>query len=117
MLSTWQYGISTNQSVLRTYIDYIKTEGGPLGYTPQEDYLEYMRKNRPHDYIGHPLTDEEESLFYDLMENAEPETIQDRICMSIITDEVGAYFSGQKDLDEVVEIIQQRIQLFLTENK
>ena len=117
LLSTWQYGISTNQSVLRTYIDYIKTEGGPLGYTPQEDYLEYMRKNRPHAYIGHPLTDEEESLFYDLMENAEPETIQDRICMSIITEEVGAYFSGQKDLDEVVEIIQQRIQLFLTENQ
>ena len=84
---------------------------------PQEDYLEYMRKNRPHDYIGHPLTDEEESLFYDLLEHAEPETVLDKICMSIITEEAGAYFSEQKDLDEVVGIIQERIQLFLTENQ
>ncbi|MCR4598494.1 MAG: hypothetical protein K5678_05610 [Acetatifactor sp.] len=117
MLGTWQYGISANQDMLRTYIDYIKTEGGPFGCTPQEDYLEYMRKNRPHDYIGHPLTDEEESLFYDLLEHAEPETVLDKICMSIITEEAGAYFSEQKDLDEVVGIIQERIQLFLTENQ
>jgi hypothetical protein len=37
--------------------------------------------------------------------------------MSIITEEAGAYFSEQKDLDEVVGIIQERIQLFLTENQ
>ncbi len=117
MLGTWQYGIPSNRNVLRTYIDYIKTEGGPFGYTPPEDYLKYMREKHPHDYVKHPFTDEEESLFYDLLEHAEPVTSLDKICMSIITEEAGAYFSGQKDLDEVVEIIQKRIQLFLTENR
>ena len=76
-----------------------------------------MREKHPHDYVNHPFTDEEESLFYDLLEHAEPVTSLDKICMSIITEEAGAYFSGQKNLDEVVEITQKRIQLFLTENR
>ena len=35
----------------------------------------------------------------------------------IITDQAGAYFSGDKSLDETVKLIQDRVNLYINENR
>ena len=35
---------------------------------------------------------------------------------NIISEEAGAYYSGEKTLDEVTRIIQSRVSLYLSEN-
>ena len=36
--------------------------------------------------------------------------------VNIIVEEAGAYFSGDKELDQVVKIIENRVQLYLDEH-
>ena len=40
---------------------------------------------------------------------------QDNQILSMIMEDVAPYFEGQKSLDEVVNIIQSRVQLYLSE--
>ena len=35
----------------------------------------------------------------------------------IIYEEMGTYFDGEKGLDEVLDILQRRIQLYMSENQ
>jgi len=37
--------------------------------------------------------------------------------LNIIDEEAQSYFTGQKDLKNVAELIQNRVQLYLSENK
>ena len=39
----------------------------------------------------------------------------DNVIFNIIREEAGSYFAGQKTVDEVVEIIQNRVQLYVNE--
>lgn len=41
----------------------------------------------------------------------------DETVLSIISEESGAYFSGQKSVDEVVSIIQSRVNIYMNENR
>jgi hypothetical protein len=34
---------------------------------------------------------------------------------SIVVEEMGAYFSGQKSLDDVIEVMEDRVQTFINE--
>lgn len=52
-----------------------------------------------------------------LLSKRKPVTLKNKIYMSIIEEETGAYFADQKTLDEVIEIIQNRIILYISENK
>ncbi len=44
-------------------------------------------------------------------------SVKDDEIVNIINEEAGAYYSGQKRIDEVVSVIQNRIQLYVNENK
>ena len=42
--------------------------------------------------------------------------IQDNVVANIISEEAGAYYAGEKSLEEVTRIIQSRVSLYLSEN-
>lgn len=44
-------------------------------------------------------------------------SVDDDEIIGIINEEAGAYYSGQKGIDDVVSVIQNRIQLYVNENK
>lgn len=44
-------------------------------------------------------------------------SVEDDEIMKIISEEAGAYYSGQKGMDDVVSVIQNRVQLYVNENK
>ena len=65
--------------------------GKPDGSSYVEEYIDYM----DHCILAPP---------------------EDRAIADIVFEEVSAYFSGDKDMDTVINIIQSRVQLYLDEN-
>ncbi|MBD5141480.1 MAG: extracellular solute-binding protein [Ruminococcus sp.] len=61
-------------------------------------------------------TDEDNRRIYDLINGAVAENINFDVT-GIIKEEAGAYFAGQKSAEDVAEIIQNRVQNYLDENR
>ena len=61
-------------------------------------------------------TDEEVEGFLAILEKADELQYQDTAIMAIIEEEVKPYFEGQKSVDEVADIIQSRVDIYLKEN-
>lgn len=68
-------------------------------------------------YEFHPVTEEEAAFADSLIEQSLPYqyTVSQEI-LSIITEEAAPFFQGTKTVDEVSQIIQSRIDIFLKEN-
>lgn len=114
--SRYYYGMPANKKVFREYLAYLMKDGGGLGEIPTEEVREYYEKNSPDQYHYQPMTRQEADTVEYMVEHARPQTASEKLYMAIITEEVAPYFAGQKSLDEVIEIMQNRIELFLAEN-
>lgn len=69
------------------------------------------------EYTYHTPTDEEIELVRELISVATPASnVSNDEILNIITEEADAYFKGQKSLDDVVNIIQSRVQIYISEN-
>lgn len=69
------------------------------------------------EYTYHIPTDEEIALVKELISVARPASdVSNDEILNIITEEADAYFKGQKTLDDVVNIIQSRAQIYISEN-
>lgn len=65
-----------------------------------------------------PATDEEVQKWLDFICSVDQKgTYQFEQAMEIISEEVAAYFSGQKSVDDVAGIIQSRMDIFISENR
>lgn len=68
-------------------------------------------------FNSHPVTMEEINIIMELVPNATPFfSAEDNTVIKIIQEEAGAYYSGQKGIDDVVSIIQNRVQVYVNEN-
>ncbi len=61
-------------------------------------------------------TQEEVDMVLELIEHSRPVTESNDTILNIIMEEADAYFKGQKSVDEVTNIIQSRINIFVSEN-
>ena len=68
-------------------------------------------------YLGRYCTKEEIDAFYDLLSRAEPIAEEDQAIYEILIQELPFYFDGQKSVEEVTEIIQNRASLYLKERQ
>ena len=64
-----------------------------------------------------PSTQEEAELFTDLINSTHKVGGYDYKIMEIIQEEAKAYFAGDKSVDEVVDIIQNRVSTYVNENR
>ena len=67
-------------------------------------------------YSYHPFTDEEKALFDKMVESATTPTPDTRMVWNILDEETKTYFQGQKSIDQTIDAIQSRVQLYLMEN-
>ena len=96
---------------------------GTKGFPAQKSYLEkYLfglvgTKNTVKD-IEYTITEEDTDFVMELLKNADASSIKmhSSIVLDIIREEAAAYFAGDKPVEDVTEIIQNRIQLYLDEN-
>lgn len=69
------------------------------------------------EYDYRPATQEEADLVMELIQSAEGVSVIDDQLLTIIQEEAEPFFQGQKSVDDVANIIQSRIQLYLNENQ
>ncbi|MCR4901266.1 MAG: extracellular solute-binding protein [Butyrivibrio sp.] len=67
------------------------------------------------EYTYHPVTDEEADIFRKLINNAKASQTGDEKISQIIAEEASAYFEGQKAPEDVAEIIQSRVNIYIKE--
>ena len=63
------------------------------------------------------VTEEQKDIFMELLHSTTKVNSYDENIMNIITEETGAYFAGQKTVDEVVKVIQNRANLYIAEQR
>lgn len=61
------------------------------------------------------ITQEDKEALLQIIEYAEVSTAVDEELCAIFTEEIGAYFSGEKDVETVVDIIQRRASIYVSE--
>jgi ABC-type glycerol-3-phosphate transport system substrate-binding protein len=64
-----------------------------------------------------PLSKEQFDVFNDVIENTKVLQVADNDVNGIITDEAEAYFNDDKDVDQVADIIQNRVSNYVNENR
>ena len=67
-------------------------------------------------YTYYPFSEEEKALFYQMVESATTATPDTRMVWNILDEETKTYFQGQKSIDQTIDAIQSRVQLYLMEN-
>ena len=66
----------------------------------------------------HAVTQDDINVILDLLEDAVPAfSVENDDILNIINEEAAACYSGQKEIDDVADIIQNRIQLYVSENR
>lgn len=68
-------------------------------------------------FTFYAITGDEINVILNMLKEATPSfCVEDDEIINIINEEAGAYYSGQKGIDDVVSIIQNRIQVYVNEN-
>ena len=83
-----------------------KSAGKMTSYDPRLSSSYYYQAN-----------DNEIASYFDLLMSDVQIRIDDQIIENIIKEEAGLYFSGSKSLDEVVDVIENRVRLYASELK
>ena len=100
-----RWGIPVTQAGLDNFIYEAQHMEGTHGYGWDDVNIEIES-----------ATDEDVEGFLAILEKADELQYQDTAIMAIIEEEVKPYFEGQKSVDEVADIIQSRVDIYLKEN-
>lgn len=82
-----------------------------------KEYYDYSFWIGDEQVIMDPLTDEEADMLYNYISSVSKQYYYDESLSNIITEEAAAYFEGQKSVNEVIEIIQSRAQIYINESR
>lgn len=86
----------------------------------EEDYRAELANPSIIDVVNHEgiyTTEEQVAQIRVLLENAMQDPIRTEYVWSIISEEVGHYFSGEKTAEQVTEIIENRVNMYMAENR
>lgn len=103
--SNYFWGIPTTKDGLENFIYEAQHMDGTHGYGWDDVNMEITS-----------ATDEEIAEFRAMLDKADTAVATDQALIDIITEEVTPYFEGQKTADEVADIIQSRIDIYLKES-
>lgn len=114
-LDSYGYGLPIRRSVLEKRMAeamdeerYREMYGYDGGYYIDDPYISYW---------GKPVTQEQADKVNALINSVSSVYRDATDVMAIIEEETGAYFSGQKSVETVADIIQSRVQIYVNENR
>lgn len=118
-------GIPSNKVILEEIMKELAKEDGPLHsgiLMATQDCPKELNGRYPSDeeaekyyYSPYPFTEEEKEIYYGLLNAAHVEDQRLKKVKDIVWSEVSEYFDGKKGLNQTIEVIQSRVQLYLNE--
>lgn len=123
--SRYQYGFPNDRSKFDNMIEKEKTQeyATDVNGDPLLDENGNLMPAYPRIFGGygvnvtaHIPNQEEIDALIEMIENGRPYSGRDRQIFNIIEEEAGAFFRGQKSLDDVVDVIQRRVNNYVSEN-
>ncbi|MCH5344101.1 MAG: extracellular solute-binding protein [Acetatifactor sp.] len=111
---------SENKEGAWQFIEFLQTSGesvtNPIFSARTDILMENIRHvSQSYGFEFRECTQEDIDNLISLINGMEIQTNQDETILQIITEEAQSYFDGQKTEEEVAEIIQNRVQLYLSE--
>lgn len=119
------YSFSTRVTLLEEWFDkamekeYEKDEAGNVLYDEAGEPIEKIKYTWGYgDWTAeiYAATEEEINELRQMIANVHLEGGRSQTIINIVTEEAGAYFAGQKTAEEVAEIIQSRVKIYVSEN-
>ena len=112
------YAIPTREDVFEAYVESITcTKKGTDKYgneiTPRTGEMGYAEDS----FEMKPLTDEDVKFQREIIDSGYGEWGFDEKLMEIVNEEATAYFNGDKSVDDVCKVIQNRATTYVNENK
>lgn len=101
----YRWGIPVTQTGMDNFIYEAQHMDGEHGYSWDDVQVNITS-----------ATDEEVEEFLAIFEKADEVNTHDTAITAIIEEEIKPYFEGQKSVDEVADIIQSRVSIYLKEN-
>ena len=93
--------------------NYILDENGEKTVSPKASY--WFDDDTTYDIDA--LTQEQVDQIMELYNSTELVSADDEEILNIINEETAGYFAGQKSLDDTVRLIQNRVSLYVAEQK
>lgn len=119
-------GIPTNLKILQEDLALLSSPEGPLNIgllsvagVQSDPYLydPFSEEEPDGMFRTYPFTEEEEKLLRELLDAAQVNSQEYKKIKSIVWSECKEYFSGKRNLDQTVDAIQSRVQLYLNEQQ
>lgn len=129
MESDYGYGFSTNVRVFEKKLEEAKTiqyevdESGRAYVDPEtgekvKKALSGYYDEETSEYVEiYSMSEDEARLLEQIIDNASPGNDRDLEILNIVNGQVEAYFSGQRSAEETAKIIQNKVQLYVNENR
>ncbi len=113
--SAREYTIPSNKAFLEELLDEFSEDNS----TNRCHYIIKSADNTvQQEYESHPLTVKEREEFIRMVESSKLYTGYGTSAVRvIIAEELSPYFAGQKELDDCIKVIQNRVSLYLAENE
>ena len=70
-----------------------------------------------YEYVIRAATKEEEQRYEDLINSIDKMELCDKAVFDIVQESLGPYFAGDRTLDETVDLIQNRVSLYVNEQR
>ena len=106
------YGIPSKKEFLEDYLDIMAGKGGPLDTTYYIGDSGYTTE-----VTLHPLTQDGRRKIINYIESSQPYDLRYQPIIEIISEEVDYYFAGQKSIDDVIGMIENRAKMYLEERR
>ena len=71
----------------------------------------------PPRFDGEEVSEERQAEYRQMIEEARPLPVRTKFILDVILEEAQDYFDGYKSTDEVIKLINNRVQLYLDENR
>ncbi len=121
------YKDSANKEGAWAFLEYILSEDNQSWYgmevsafpVRKEAFEAYLTKpySRVRSFVGDNPSEETAAVFREMLEHIQPEQgIHNVTITNILSEELQAYYAGDKTVEEATAIIQSRVQLYLDEN-
>lgn len=112
-----QYGLPVNKRILMEQAKQTMERPFRIDENGEKEEYDYTMSFNGEQMVVRPLSQEQLDQLIAHMESIRNECYNNQDVMSIINEELGSYFSGQKSAKEAAAFIQNRVQLYVQANR